>query len=279
VSGENTRAVRPEAQDIAVPPFAPGTVWIGTEPPAVERICARGPLLVHFIDIAHFSSVRTLPYLTAWCERYGGRGLTVLAVNSPRFAFTGDRGKLAAATARLELPFPVAADSSYTAWHDYGCEGWPSLFLWGRGGALRWYHFGEGEYAGTEEAIQQELGGTDGLPEILPPLRPADAPGALVARPTEERFPGGSIAVPWSPDAPDASLELSYEAGGAWAAVDGLGALRFSLDGGAERAIEIEAPGAYELAEHVRHEHHRLALRPTPGVSIYSIGFSAGVPA
>jgi hypothetical protein len=261
-----------------VPPFVPRTVWVGAEPPPVERICARGPLLVHFIDVAHFSSVRTLPYLHAWYERYRERGLTVLAVNSPRFSFTGDPGKLAAASARLGLPFSVAADSSYATWHDYGCEGWPSLFLWGRGGALRWYHFGEGEYAGTEEAIQAELGGEGELPEVLPPLRAADAPGALVARPTEERFPGGSTAEPWRPEAADTALELSYEAGGAWVAADGSGAVRFSLDGGGESTIEVEAPGAYELAEHGRHERHRLSLRAAPDVSVYSIGFSAGIP-
>ena len=193
-SQENSGAVRPQAHDIAVPPFPPGTQWVGPEPGAVERICARGPLLVHFVDAAHLSSVRTLPYVRAWEERYRDLGLTLVGVNSPRFPFTADAGKLAAALARLEVGFPVAADSGYRIWHDYGCEGWPSLFLWGRGGALRWFHFGEGEYghrrrrsrrswgedgpalgaerrrvvarargeyAATEEAIQEELRALD----------------------------------------------------------------------------------------------------------------------
>jgi hypothetical protein len=264
-----------------VPPFVPGTIWIGEEPPAVERICARGPMLVHFIDAAHFSSVRTLPYLRAWAERYTELGLTVLGVNSPRFPFTSEPGKLAEAIARLELPFPVAADSAYAAWHDYGCQGWPSLFLWGRGGALRWYHFGEGEYAATEAAIQEELralspGGA--LPDPVPPIRPSDAPGALVARPTQEVFPGGSVSEPWPAAGEAAELELEYEAGGAWVAADGAGALGLSLDGEPRETIEIGAPGAYELFEHGRHERHRLSLRPSTGLSVYSVGFSAGVP-
>jgi hypothetical protein len=273
--------MRPQARDIAVPPFAPGTVWIGGEPPAVERICARGPLLVHFIDIAHFSSVRTLPYLTAWSERYGDDGLTVLAVDSPRFPFTADARKLAAAAERLGLGFPVASDPEYVAWHDYGCRGWPSLFLWGRGGALRWYHFGEGEYAATESAIQQELGLSDGahLPEVLPPLRPTDGPGALVARPSEEVFPGGSVSRPWRGSDRGRAVELEYEAGGAWAAVDGRGLLRVSLDGAPATTIAAEAPGAYELAEHDRHGPHRLTLGASRDLAVYSVGFSAGLPA
>jgi hypothetical protein len=264
-----------------VPPFPPGTEWIGAEPPAVERICSRGPLLVHFFDAGHLSSVRTLPYAGSWHERYRELGLTVVGVNSPRFPFTADPGKLGAALTRLGVGFPVAADSRYRIWHDYGCEGWPSLFLWGRGGALRWFHFGEGEYAATEEAIQGELRALDlgfELPEPLPALRPSDAAGALVAPPTGEVYPGGSESEPWQPREGDPPLELDYAAAGAWATVDGSGRLVASLDRGHELTIEVEAPGAYELAAHDRHQEHHLSLRATPGVRVYSIGFPAGVP-
>ncbi len=185
-SQENSGAVRPQASDIAVPPFPPGTEWIGSEPGAVERICARGPLLVHFVDAAHLSSVRTLPYVGAWQDRYRDLGLTLVGVNSPRFPFTADPGKLAAALSRLGVGFPVAADSRYRIWHDYGCEGWPSLFLWGRGGALRWFHFGEGEYAATESAIQEELRALDPdleLADPLPALRPATPSAPSSRRP------------------------------------------------------------------------------------------------
>jgi hypothetical protein len=274
--------MRPEVMDIAVPPFSPGLPWVGGEPPAVERICARGPLLVHFIDAAHLSSVRTLPYLAAWDERYAPHGLTVLGVNSPRFPFTGDKAKLAAALERLAVRFPVAVDRDYSAWHDYGCEGWPSLFLWGRGGALRWFHFGEGEYAATEEAIQEQLlavSPTLDLPEPLPPLRPIDAPGALVSRPTPELLPGGSTSDPWRPAGPDDALEVDYEAGGAWASVDGSGSLQVAIDGSPARIVEIDAPGAYELSEHERHERHGLSLTAVGDVGIYAVSFAAGLPA
>ena len=264
-----------------MPPFAPDLRWIGTEPAPVERVCARGPLVVHFIDAAHASSVRTLPYLRAWHERYAPHGLTVVGVNSPRFPFTGEETKLRTALRRLRVPFPVAVDDAYRAWHDYGCEGWPSLFLWGRGGALRWFHFGEGEYTATEQAIQQELAALSpalDLPGPLAPLRAADAPGALVARPTEEVLPGGSISQPWRPAGGGEPLRLAYEAGGAWASVDGHGTLRVALDGGPPTEIAVGAPGAYELSAHERHEGHRLQLGASPEISVYAVAFSAGLP-
>jgi hypothetical protein len=279
---QNTGAMRPGAPDIAVPPFAPTVRWIGPEPPAVERICATGPLLVHFVDAAHFSSVRTLPYVRRWHERYRDLGLTVVGVNSPRFPFTGDARKLEAALVRLAVDFPVAVDSEYAIWHDYGCEGWPSLFLWSRGGALVWFHFGEGDYAATELAIQEQLRGVRrhaALPEPLAPLRASDAPGALVARPTAEVFPGGSTSNPWHATGEDDRIELDYEGGSAWASVDGRGTLHVSLDRGPATATAVEAPGAYEIASHRHSGRHRLSLRPSPGLSLYSVGFGAGVPA
>jgi hypothetical protein len=248
----------------------------------VERICARGPLLVHLVDVAHINSVRTLDYVCAWAARYADLGLTVLGVNSPRFPFTSRPERLAAALGRLDVGFPVAVDSDYEIWHGYGCSGWPSLFLWGTGGALRWYHFGEGEYQATEAVIREELTELQPpsvqVPEPLAPLRASDAPGALVAAPSQEVFPGGSVSEPWRAADDDEPLRIRYAAGGAWATVDGRGSLLVSVDGGPATPVAIDAPGAYELASHAWHESHELSLGAAPGVSVYSVAFAAGVP-
>lgn len=275
------RPVRPERANIAAPELPGRLPWLGVErEPRMAELCAAGPVLVHFLDFAQLNSVRALPYATAWDERYRASGLTTLGIHSPRFPFTAEREAVAAALGRLGVRHPVAVDSRYWVWHDYGCKAWPSLFLWGQGGALRWFVFGEGEYAATEEAIAEELEALDpGFepPPALEPLRPSDAPGALVAPPTEEIFPGGSASEPWRAAGDDA-LELVYEAGGAHVSVDGEGELRVALGGGAERLVEVEAPGLYELAEHPRHERHELTLRASEGVEVYSVSFSAGVP-
>jgi hypothetical protein len=247
----------------------------------MERLTAAGPVLVHFFDFAQLNSVRALPYVVTWAERYGDAGLAAIAVHSPRYPFSSDEGAIAAAVERLGIEHPVAVDADYAIWHDYGCEGWPSLFVWGQGGALRWYHRGEGEYAGTEEAIQELLLEVDPelrLPEPIEPLRASDAPDALVAPPSDEMLPGGSASEPWTADGPDASLELAYEAGGAYATVDGEGEIGVELDDDAPVAVAVAHAGIVELASHPRHESHRLVLRPSPGVRVWSVSFSAGVP-
>jgi hypothetical protein len=246
----------------------------------MSELTAAGPVLVHFFDFAQLNSVRALPYAIAWDERYRDQGLTALGIHSPRFPFTAERDALAPALERLGVRHPVADDSAYHVWHDYGAKGWPSLFLWGQVGALRWFHFGEGEYVATEEAIQDELRELDplrSLPQPLEPVRPSDAPGAMVAQPTEELFPGGGPGDPWRATAEDAAIEVEYAAAGAHAAVAGEGRMRVAIDGDL-RELDVSAPGLVDLAAGEHHGEHRLRLEPDPSLAIYSISFSAGPP-
>ena len=272
--------MRPERPDIAAPELPPRVRWLPERPAAMAELVAAGPVLVHFFDLAQLNSVRTLPYVREWHERYAPMGLSVLGIHSPRFPFTATREALEFGLEHLEITYPVAQDSSYAIWHDYGVRGWPSLFLWGGPGTLRYFHFGEGEYVGTEDAIQEELRERDPtveLPAPMEPLRPSDAPGALVAPPSEEVFPGGSPEEPWR-SGETAELEVSYAAGGAFAAIGGAGQLRVAVDWQQEAALDIAGPGLYELASHPRHEEHRLTLSPDPELEIYAVSFAAGLP-
>jgi hypothetical protein len=273
--------MRPADATIAAPDLPAGLTWIGTEPDSMPALTAAGPAIVHFFDFAQLNSVRTLPYLGEWEHRYRADGLRVIGVQAPRFGFGAEPEAVAAGLAALGVEFPVAIDAERELWLAYGCEGWPSLFLWAMGGALAWFHFGEGEYLGTEMAIQEELREADALrplPEPMAPLRPQDAPGGRVVAPSAELFPGGGWEQPWVAGAEDDELVVSYEAGGAWATVEGRGTLAVSVDGGAPRTLEIPRPGIYALAAHERHGAHTVALRPDPGMRIWSVSFDPGLP-
>lgn len=233
-------------------------------------------MLVHFFDFAQLNSVRTLPYLRGWWERYRGDGIELVGIHSPRFPFTQDTDVVAAACGRLGIEWPVAVDRQFFVWKLYEPHGWPALFLWNRGGALRWYHLGEGDYADTEREIQAALA-PEGRewPEPLPPVRPSDSPGARVIAPTPELFPGGSTEEPW---AGDGSIELEYEAGGAYAATDGTGEITIRVDGAERKPIVVSEPGLQELTAHESNERHALELTPSGDLRVYSIQFAAGVP-
>jgi hypothetical protein len=235
---------------------------------------------VHFLDLAQLNCVRALPYLQAWRERYEPRGLAVIGVHSPRFPFSRRPEAVRETLPQLGISWPVALDPELAIWRDYGCRGWPSLFLWGRGGALRWYHLGEGEYLATEEAIRAALeeAGAEGSewPPPLEPLRPTDAAGAAVIAPTPELFPGGDIERPWTPASSEPTLRIDYEAAGAYVAADGEGEIAIRLDREQLDPVAVGAAGLYELVEHPHHRRGRLELEVSPGIGIHSLQFAPG---
>lgn len=272
--------MRPGRDNIAAPDLPPGLAWVGAEPESMPALTAGGPALVHFFEFAQLNSARTLPYLAEWQRRYREAGLSVIGVQAPRFPFAADPQKAAAALRGLGVEFPVAIDADHELWAAYGCEGWPSLFLWSLGGSLTWAHFGEGEYRATEEAIQAELREMDALrelPEPMAPLRASDGPGTRVIPPTPEQFPGGSWQRPWVAGSDGDDLALDYQAGGAFATVEGDGEIAVELDG-EWHTVPAGPSGLRPLAEHPRHEAHSLVLRPSPGTKVWSLSFAPGVP-
>jgi hypothetical protein len=192
-------------------------------------------------------------------------------VHLSRYPFTDDPDAIGASLPDLGIDWPVARDSRQLIRRDYGAQGWPSLFLWGRGGALRWYHLGEGDYAATEEAIRDALAeGADGgdvlsMPAVMEPLRPSDAPGAEVVVPTPELVPDGL------------PVAIDYEAGGAYATVEGSGELAVRLDGSEVGPIAVERSGLSTVAEHPAHEGHSLEVDASSGVTVHSLQFAPGI--
>jgi len=112
----------------------------------------------------------------------------------------------------------------------------------------------------------------------MDPLRATDAPGARVIPPTPELFPGGSWERPWVAGEDGEDLALDYQAGSAFATVEGGGEIEVEIDGEWRTIPADPTPGLRTLAEHPRHEAHSLVLRPSEGVKIWSIGFAPGIP-
>ena len=272
-------AVKPTRRDVPLPPFPPGLTWLRGAEPVSERVTARGPLFVHFFEVGELSSVRTIPFVSSLRERYGSIGLTVLGVHSPRNALAASDSDLDAALDRLGIDFVVANDDEHRIWHSYGCEGWPSSFVWKRGGVLRWAHFGEGAYHETEAELREELAAiSDGElpPSVLDAPEGSNGKAPKLARPSEEVFPGGRYDTAWS-SAQGEPLVVEYSGAGAWAALGGSGRVEVAVDGDAADPIEVGAPGLYELASHGAHGAHEVEVRPEPSVSVWSFAFPPGL--
>src|SRR4051812_11036864 len=187
------------------------------------------PVLVEFWDFCRPNSIRTLPYVRAWHERYAPAGLRVIGVHSPGFTPSADPAAVRAAVQRLGVAHAVAIDTALDVWDLYGNQGWPARYLFDRTLTLVDYHYGEGAYDESERAIAALL---DVEPPPFAPLRPEDGPGAVLAPQTADQE--GAYSGP-------------YEAGGVWAVVSGTGAL--SANG---RRFAVDGPGCLGLLEHER---------------------------
>jgi thiol-disulfide isomerase/thioredoxin len=246
--------VRPAVDDIEAPPFPGRLTWINSGALRMESQRGR-PVLVEFWDFCRPNSLRTIPYLQAWHERYAGQGLRVIGIHAAGFQCSRDPDCVRSAVARLGIEYPVVVDTEYDLWGMYGVEGWPSRYLWNADGRLADYHFGEGAYADTERAIQ-ELLGVEGQPTVSP-LRPGDEPGALLPAQSED-LPG--------------AYSGPYEAGAVWAVLEGRGTV--VADG---RQIPVEHTGCYLLVEHPHHTGGELELEVGDGVTCHAVCFTPGV--
>jgi hypothetical protein len=240
---------------IPAPPFPRGLPWVGVAPLRMDKQRGR-PVLIEFWDFCRINSLRTLPYLIAWHERYAAAGLRVIGVHSGGFAPARVTENVVAAVDRLAIPYPVVIDEQLEIWDLYGNEGWPARYLWDQHGALHSMHYGEGGYAETEREIQALLG-VDA--ELLAPLRPEDAEGVLLPAQTADQ--PGAYSGP-------------YEAGGAWAVLEGAGEVVAN-----GRRIAVGAPGCYALVEHEHHTAGVLALELGAGVTCHATCFTPGIAA
>jgi len=212
------------------------------------------PVLVEFWDFCRPNSLRTLPYVRAWHERYADAGLRVIGIHSPGFAPSRDGAAARAATARLGIEHAVALDQELAVWDLYENAGWPARYLFDQRQVLVDFHYGEGAYAETERAIQELLGVER---DVVAPLRPEDHPDAVLA--------------PQTPDQPG-TWSGPYEAGAAWAVLEGHGTVQAN-----GRRITVVHPGAYLLADHERHTAAVLDLEPGDGVTCHAVCFTPGV--
>ena len=182
--------------------------WINVASLRMDQQRGR-PVLIEFWDFCRVNSLRTLPYLQAWHERYAGRRPARHRrphgrASRPRATRPTSRARRAPrdrAPGRRSTPTSRSGTSTAT-------RAGPRATCGTRDRALHSMHYGEGAYAETEREIQALLGLER---EPLAPVRPEDDPGRAAARP--DRDQPGAYSGP-------------YEAGGVWAVLDGAGRAR-----------------------------------------------------
>lgn len=154
--------------------------WLNVAFLRMDRLLGQHCVLLEFFDTARIASHHTLPYVKGWHDRYRESGLRVIGVHAPGYSFGRDPETAERAVRALEIEHAVLLDPAFEVWRLYGNRGWPARYLFDRRGLLRYFHYGEGDYAGTEQAIGELLLEIDPDLELPAPLDQVRAEDALL---------------------------------------------------------------------------------------------------
>ena len=101
--------------------------------------------------------IRTLPYITAWHDKYSDQGLLVIGIHSPEFEFEKNSDNVKMAIEKYGITYPVVMDNDMKTWKAFENKYWPRKYIADHEGFLRYDHIGEGRYQETEKVIQKLL--------------------------------------------------------------------------------------------------------------------------
>ena len=138
------------------PEFTGISKWLNSDPLTMDSLKGK-VVLIDFWTYTCINCIRTLPYVTSWYEKYKDKGLMVVGVHTPEFEFEKKTENVLNALKQYNITYPVAQDNDYSTWRAYNNRYWPAKYLIDIEGNIRYFHFGEGEYAETEENIQRLL--------------------------------------------------------------------------------------------------------------------------
>ena len=111
-------------------------------------------VLVYIWTYTCINSIRPMPYIDDWNQKYSDKGLVTVGVHSPEFTFEKNYTNVKDAVQRFGISYPVILDSDHGTWNAYENNYWPRFYLIDTQGYIRYDHIGEGGYDQVEKSIQ-----------------------------------------------------------------------------------------------------------------------------
>ena len=151
--------VRPEpveGNERQAPELVGITDWINSKPLTLAQLKGK-VVLLDFWTYSCINCIRTLPHITEWYDAYKRKGLDIIGIHTPEFAFEKNKKHVEDAIKRFNITYPIALDNDYKTWRAYDNHYWPAHYLINQNGIIVKTHFGEGNYVEMENAIRALL--------------------------------------------------------------------------------------------------------------------------
>lgn len=292
------------------PPVEGISKWFNTPDGApVDLKRQRGKVvLVDFWTYSCINCQRSLPHIKEWQKAYKDAGLEIIGVHSPEFGFEKKADNVVSQAKKLGVTYPVALDNKLTTWNNYRNRFWPAKYLIDAHGTVRYFKFGEGQYAQTEDLIRELLRDAD--PSVKLPPRTGQADAELTADRTPEtylnnhnivgyvgdpliddkattyRFPsdlplnrlsldgGWTAGYDYFTAGRDARLAMRYKAKNVNLVLGGRGRVTVLRDGKVVKQLSIDGtPTMHRLIDDKEAHEGRIEVRLTPGMRAYVLTF------
>ncbi len=148
-----------KTQFMKAPEFAQISGYINTpENSPLTLSSLKGKVvLVYIWTYTCINSIRPMPYIHDWNQKYSNNDLVVVGVHSPEFQFEKNYTNVKDAVQRFGIKYPVVLDSDHGTWNAYRNNYWPRYYLIDAQGYIRYDHIGEGDYNQIEKSIQSLL--------------------------------------------------------------------------------------------------------------------------
>lgn len=203
-----------------MPEFQGIEAWLNSDPLTAEKLKGK-VVLVDFWTYSCINCVRTLPYITAWDNRYRDQGLVIIGVHAPEFEFEKDIDNIKTAMTKYGIEYPVAVDNHLSTWVNFKNRYWPAHYLINKDGQVVYTHFGEGHYDVTENNIRYLLGLKQPgyMNAIMPPALLDETPETYLGYARADRFLSNSAQqhdVMFSYQAPAMVPPHNWSLGGLW---------------------------------------------------------------
>ena len=133
------------------------THYLNTTPEELQNEMEGKVILYDIWTYTCINCIRTLPYITAWDDKYSDQGLLIIGVHSPEFEFEKNIENVEKAVSKYGINYPVALDNNWDTWNAFDNHYWPRKYVVDHEGYIRYDHIGEGAYKETERVIQELL--------------------------------------------------------------------------------------------------------------------------
>ncbi|MFD5814125.1 cytochrome c biogenesis protein CcdA [Streptomyces sp. NPDC127038] len=292
------------------PPIQGISKWLNTPVGRpVDLRQERGKVvLIDFWTYSCINCQRSLPHIKAWERAYKNAGLEIIGVHSPEFGFEKKASNVQSQARKLGVTYPVALDNKLTTWDNYRNRFWPAKYLIDAHGTVRYFKFGEGQYAQTEDLIRTLL--RQANPAVVLPPKTGQPDAQLTAGRTPETYlnnhlitgyvgdpilddkaktyhfpsviPANGISLDGSWTAGyeyftagrDARLGLTYKAKNVNLVLAGHGNATVLLDGKVTKRLDITGtPTMHRLVDEKTARQAHLEVRLDPGIQAYVLTF------